>query len=66
MAGGSGSWPVIPQASCRSVWPAVVVGREFEPGAELSHVASDVWVLEHLPNTMFREPSADACDFYHR
>jgi beta-glucosidase len=29
-------------------------------------VGSDVWLLEHLPGTIFREPSGDACDFYHR
>ncbi len=25
---------------------------------------SDVWVLEHLANSMFKEPSGDACDEY--
>ena len=33
---------------------------------EGGNVACDIWVLEHLPNTVFREPTGDACDFYHR
>jgi len=27
---------------------------------------SDFWVLEHLPNTTYKEPSLDACDHYHK
>jgi len=27
---------------------------------------SDCWLLEHTPTRLFREPSGDACDHYHR
>ncbi len=33
---------------------------------EGNNVNSDFWVLEHLPNTIFAEPSGDAIDHYHR
>jgi beta-glucosidase len=44
------------------LWGAATAGHQVEGG----NVNSDNWVLEHLPNTIFREPSGDACDFYHR
>jgi beta-glucosidase len=28
-------------------------------------VNSDLWLLEHLPKSLFKEPSGDACDAYH-
>ncbi len=33
---------------------------------EGGNVNSDAWVLEHVPDTPFAEPSGDACDHYHR
>ncbi|WP_457146248.1 family 1 glycosylhydrolase [Mycobacterium sp. URHB0021] len=33
---------------------------------EGNNVGSDVWLMEHLPGTVYREPSGDATDFYHR
>ncbi|GIV94224.1 family 1 glycosylhydrolase [Chloroflexus sp.] len=33
---------------------------------EGNNINSDSWVLEHLPNTIYVEPSGDACDHYHR
>jgi beta-glucosidase len=27
---------------------------------------SAIWLLEHVPGTIFAEPSGDACDHYHR
>jgi beta-glucosidase len=33
---------------------------------EGNNVNSDLWFLEHLPGTMFSEPSGDAVDHYHR
>jgi beta-glucosidase len=33
---------------------------------EGSNVNSDTWFLEHLPGSMFSEPSGDAVDHYHR
>jgi len=33
---------------------------------EGNNVHSGFWVIEHLPNTIFTEPSGDAVDHYHR
>jgi beta-glucosidase len=33
---------------------------------EGNNVNSDAWVLEHVPNSPYVEPSGDACDHYHR
>jgi len=33
---------------------------------EGNNVASDFWLYEHLPGSMFAEPSGDACDQWHR
>jgi beta-glucosidase len=33
---------------------------------EGNNVNSDFWAIEHLPNTIFVEPSGDAIDHYHR
>ena len=33
---------------------------------EGNNVNSDVWLMEHVPGTPFKEPSGDACDHYHR
>lgn len=33
---------------------------------EGNNINSDFWVLEHLPGTIFAEPSGDAIDHYHR
>jgi beta-glucosidase len=42
------------------LWGAATAAYQVEGG----NVGSDVWLLEHLPGTIFREPSGDACDFY--
>jgi beta-glucosidase len=44
------------------LWGAATAAHQVEGG----NVNSDGWVLEHLPHTMFREPSGDACDFLRR
>jgi beta-glucosidase len=44
------------------LWGAATAAHQVEGG----NVGCDIWVLEHLPNTIFSEPSRDACDFYHR
>jgi beta-glucosidase len=33
---------------------------------EGNNVNSDGWLLEHVPGTIYTEPSGDACDHYHR
>ena len=32
---------------------------------EGNNVNSDLWMMEHLPQSLFKEPSGDACDHYH-
>jgi beta-glucosidase len=44
------------------LWGVATAAHQVEGG----NVNSDGWVLEHLPHTMFREPSGEACDFLHR
>ena len=44
------------------LWGAATAGHQVEG----NNVNSDVWLLEHLPETIFTEPSGDACDHYHR
>jgi beta-glucosidase len=41
---------------------AATAGHQIEGG----NVASDCWALEQVPDTVFRERSGDAVDFYHR
>jgi beta-glucosidase len=33
---------------------------------EGNNVNNDSWLMEHMPGTIFAEPSGDACDHYHR
>jgi beta-glucosidase len=44
------------------LWGAATAPHQVEGG----NVNSDNWVLEHLPDTAYKVPSGDACDFYHR
>jgi beta-glucosidase len=44
------------------LWGAATAAHQVEG----NNVNSDCWLLEHLPGTMFVEPSGDACDHYHR
>ena len=32
---------------------------------EGNNTSSDLWLMEHLPGSTFKEPSGDACDHYH-
>src|ERR1700750_101376 len=34
--------------------------------SEGNNVNSDMWLNEHVPGTLFKEPSGDACDSYER
>jgi len=43
------------------LWGASTAAHQVEG----NDVNSDLWLLEHLPNSMFKEPSGDACDSYH-
>jgi beta-glucosidase len=44
------------------VWGAATAGHQVEGG----NVNSDVWAMEWSDRSIFREPSGDACDHYHR
>lgn len=44
------------------LWGASTAGHQVEGG----NVNADVWPLEWAPDSMFTEPSGDACDHYHR
>jgi beta-glucosidase len=44
------------------LWGTATAAHQVEGG----NVNSDFWVLEHAPETIFAEPSGDACDHYHR
>src|SRR6478672_9104934 len=44
------------------LWGAAISAHQSEG----NDVASDSWLLENLPETVYAEPSGDACDSYHR
>ena len=44
------------------LWGAAISAHQSEG----NNVHSDSWLLENLPETVFKEPSGDACDSYHR
>ena len=44
------------------LWGVATAGHQVEG----NNVNSDNWFLEHLPGTIFAEPSGDAVDHYHR
>ena len=44
------------------LWGTATAAHQVEG----NNVNSDVWLLEHMPETIFAEPSGDACDHYHR
>ncbi|MHC6229411.1 glycoside hydrolase family 1 protein [Arthrobacter sp. MMS24-T111] len=44
------------------LWGVATAGHQVEG----NNVNSDTWFLEHLPQTIFAEPSGDAVDHYHR
>jgi beta-glucosidase len=43
------------------LWGCATAGYQVEG----NNTTSDLWMLEHLPGTIFKEPSGDACDHYH-
>jgi beta-glucosidase len=42
------------------LWGTATAAHQVEG----NNINSDFWVLEHLPGTIFAEPSGDACDHY--
>jgi beta-glucosidase len=43
------------------LWGCATAGHQVEG----NNTSSDLWMLEHLPKSIFKEPSGDACDHYH-
>jgi beta-glucosidase len=43
------------------LWGCATAGHQVEG----NNTNSDFWTMEHLPGSMFKEPSGDACDHYH-
>ena len=67
LAVGSGAAPGKPNLPARHVpkgflWGTAGAAYQVEGG----NIASDLWVLEHVKPTLFKEPSGDADDTYHR
>jgi len=44
------------------LWGAATAAHQVEG----NNINCESWVLEHLPGTIYAEPSGDACDHYHR
>ena len=44
------------------LWGVATAAHQVEG----NNVGSDAWLMEHLPGSVYREPSGDAVDFYHR
>ena len=44
------------------LWGAATAAHQVEG----NNINTESWVLEHLPGTIYAEPSGDACDHYHR
>ncbi len=44
------------------LWGSATAGHQVEG----NNINTESWVLEHLPNTVYTEPSGDAVDHYHR
>ncbi len=43
------------------LWGCATAGHQVEG----NNTSSDLWLVEHLPESIFKEPSGDACDHYH-
>ena len=55
MPAGSKTFPA------KFLWGAATAAHQVEG----NNINSDNWLLEHAPNTLYKEPSGDACDHYH-
>src|SRR5512143_2974304 len=44
------------------LWGTATAAHQVEG----NNVNNDNWLMEHVPGTIFTEPSGDACDHYHR
>lgn len=44
------------------LWGTATAAHQVEG----NNINNDNWLMEHMPDTIFTEPSGDACDHYHR
>jgi beta-glucosidase len=44
------------------LWGTATAAHQVEG----NNINNDSWLMEHLPGTIYTEPSGDACDHYHR
>ncbi len=44
------------------LWGTATAAHQVEG----NNLNSDVWLMEHVPDTPYKDPSGDACDHYHR
>lgn len=58
MAAASDKGKAFPE---KFLWGCATAGHQVEG----NNTSSDLWLIEHLPESIFREPSGDACDHYH-
>jgi len=61
---GAASAEALPRAVMPNgfLWGAAISAHQSEG----NDVNSDSWLLENLPETVYKDPSGDACDSYHR
>lgn len=57
-SGSSGKSKAFPD---KFLWGCATAGHQVEG----NNTSSDLWLVEHLPESVFKEPSGDACDHYH-
>jgi beta-glucosidase len=43
------------------LWGCATAGHQVEG----NNINSDLWAMDHMPESIFKEPSGDACDHYH-
>ena len=56
-----GTPPPAQKFPSKFLWGAATAAHQVEG----NNLNSDNWLLERAPNTMYKEPSGDACDHYH-
>ena len=57
-AGGTDKNKPFPE---KFLWGCATAGYQVEG----NNTNTDLWMMEYLPGTIFKEPSGDACDHYH-
>jgi beta-glucosidase len=60
-AGASGPADKTKAFPDKFLWGCATAGHQVEG----NNINSDLWAIEHLPESMFKQASGDACDHYH-